>query len=41
VPVFTDNGIEYLRNRFLDGRYQINFGEEKKKSMFVNPSEVF
>ena len=41
VPVFNDNGIEYLRKRFEEGKYQILLDEVKKESYVRNPSEVF
>ncbi len=41
IPVFSETGIDYLRNRFLDGRYQILLNEVKKDSYVRNPNEVF
>jgi len=42
MPIFSENGLEFLRKQFQTGKYQLNYEKKVKENQYIkNPEDVF
>lgn len=42
MPIFSENGLEFLRAQFKAGKYQLNYDKKIKINQYIkNPNDVF